>query len=220
MGGKKTKKRIKKILSWIEEAHEAQKVFDQSFVKAVDIDPSRINTTLPENEEPSPYLALKLDREFKSDEEYKQEMELIGKRRAYEKQQQQHEEQRVIMETNFINSLPSWYDYDPLPSIVRLDKSTIHGYGVFAVGDIQKGLTIGFTHKNYGGNNIDRTPLGGYLNHGGLNHNCRLIKTNVTEFGKPDHFAYILAAVRHIHDGEELTLNYHDQKNICKPNCS
>ena len=54
--------------------------------------------------------------------------------------------------------------YLPLPSSVTIDRSDIHGLGLWAVEEIKEGTEIGMSHF-YWGETLHRTPLGGFINH-------------------------------------------------------
>ena len=63
--------------------------------------------------------------------------------------------------------------YKPLPENLYIKKSNIHGFGLFAKEDINKGHEFGITHVydiRFKDNYI-RTPLGGFFNHS-ENPNC------------------------------------------------
>ena len=87
--------------------------------------------------------------------------------------------------------------YKPLPDNVELNKSKIHGYGIFAIKNISRGDVVGRRHIE-GLDEIIRTPLGGYINHS-EDPNC------IREKVGSEHF---LVAKRLIKTGEELTLKY------------
>ena len=59
--------------------------------------------------------------------------------------------------------------YKALPDCLTIDKSKIHGLGLFATEDIDKDINLGISHvKNTSSkfeNNYVRTPLGGCINH-------------------------------------------------------
>ena len=96
--------------------------------------------------------------------------------------------------------------YKPFPEEVELLESEIDGYGVHASVDIPAGVILGITHiQDESGNfhcNLIRTPLGAFLNHSSSN-NCVLITEG--NYFKLVTLVEILA-------GEELTLNYHQNK--------
>lgn len=103
------------------------------------------------------------------------------------------------------------YNYKPLPDFLTIKKSKIHGKGLF----MRKGCTapllkeIGITHHIADGK-IIRTPLGGWLNDGGVNANCTLMPAD--DNGKRVPFGsqtcYVLIVNKYEVGGDELTLNY------------
>ena len=114
--------------------------------------------------------------------------------------------------------------YKSLPDFLTINKSTIHGLGIFATQDIPSNSDLGISHiKNTAGhfeNNYIRTPLGGFINHsdepncikyqpfvlaspplGG--HLYRAARKNDYE---PQY--YSIKTLRLIEKGEELTIFY------------
>jgi len=87
--------------------------------------------------------------------------------------------------------------YKPLPSCVTIKGSLIHGLGVFATEDIPKGTEIGRSHF-YFGETLERTPLGGFINHSD-DANCEKVKKDSR---------YFLTAIKDIKEGDEITLKY------------
>jgi SET domain-containing protein len=90
--------------------------------------------------------------------------------------------------------------YNPLPKSLTIEKSKIHGLGLFAVEKISRGVTLGMTHiKNdaYENGHI-RTPLGGFYNHSN-NPNCETYYV--------DEVLY-LRTLKDISHGEEITVKY------------
>jgi len=90
--------------------------------------------------------------------------------------------------------------YRPLPNCVGVAPSTIHGTGLIALQDIQKGYEFGVTHirDDRFKDGYARTPLGGFFNHS----------------DKPNCEAYVdddlirLRSLRAIRRGEEITAEY------------
>jgi len=90
--------------------------------------------------------------------------------------------------------------YKPLPDIVYLKKSKIHGTGLFVNKDLPKDYEFGITHvyDPRFENNYIRTPLGAFFNHSD-DPNCEaycdgdLIK---------------LRSLRSLSEGEEITVKY------------
>ena len=54
--------------------------------------------------------------------------------------------------------------YNPLPDSVTIKQSKVNGLGLFAQEGIGQGTNIGVTHIKVG-DDILRTPLGGFINH-------------------------------------------------------
>ena len=54
--------------------------------------------------------------------------------------------------------------YKPLPDVVTIKDSGIHGLGLFAKIDIPSGSVLGMIHFNLNGETM-RTPLGAFGNH-------------------------------------------------------
>ena len=56
--------------------------------------------------------------------------------------------------------------YKPLPSFLTVDKSEIHGLGIFATKDVANQTNLGLSHVLVDKPNIFvRTPLGGFVKH-------------------------------------------------------
>lgn len=87
--------------------------------------------------------------------------------------------------------------YRPLPDCVTIKKSDIEGLGLFATKFIKEGTVIGKTHFYYG-DELERTPLGGFINHS-ESPNCNKMQMDSRFF---------LVALRDILVGEEITLQY------------
>ena len=104
--------------------------------------------------------------------------------------------------------------YKALPDCLTIDKSKIHGLGLFATEDIDKDTNMGISHvKNTSSkfeNNYVRTPLGGCINHSD-DPNCIKFIPNVVvapdvKVSLPDYMS--LKTIRKIRKGEELTVTY------------
>tara|TARA_Y100001949_G_scaffold167205_1_gene164667 strand:+ start:293 stop:697 length:405 start_codon:yes stop_codon:yes gene_type:complete len=104
--------------------------------------------------------------------------------------------------------------YKALPDCLTIDKSKIHGLGLFATEDIGKDTNLGISHvKNTSSkfeNNYVRTPLGGCINHSD-DPNCIKFIPNVVvapdvKVSLPDYMS--LKTIRKIRRGEELTVTY------------
>ena len=104
--------------------------------------------------------------------------------------------------------------YKALPDCLTIDKSKIHGLGVFAVEDIDKDTKLGISHvKNTSGkfeNNYVRTPLGGCINYSD-DPNCIKFIPDVViasdiKVSSPDYMS--LKTIKDVKRGEELTVKY------------
>lgn len=102
--------------------------------------------------------------------------------------------------------LPKNYTYKPLPEEVTISPSKIEGLGLHARRHIHKGKVLGITHvyDDRFDNGMIRTPLGGFIN-ASLNPNC--ILTRQGDFK-------VLATLKDIRPGEELTVNYLLERNL------
>ncbi len=91
--------------------------------------------------------------------------------------------------------------YKALPSYITIEKSKIHGLGLFATSDIKEGLDLGLSHvlNDKYKDGLIRTPLGAFINHSS-NPNSDLIEND-------DNVRLI--TLRKIKKGEELTVDYH-----------
>ena len=99
--------------------------------------------------------------------------------------------------------------YKPLPKELRLGFSKIHDIGIFAKESISKGTNLGMTHLQFG-ENLVRTPLGGFLNHSET-PNCEKVKLYFTSEDKKPAYNFTkwnLVTTKDIKEGEELTLRY------------
>ena len=91
--------------------------------------------------------------------------------------------------------------YKPLPNELRLGFSDIHDIGLFAKEKIKIDYDLGVSHLEVG-NDLFRTPLGGFINHSET-PNCT--KTIVR---MPNYKVWRLITLDNIKEGEELTLKY------------
>ena len=104
--------------------------------------------------------------------------------------------------------------YKALPDCLTIDKSKIHGLGLFATEDIGKDTNLGISHvKNTSSkfeNNYVRTPLGGCINHSDDPNCIKFIPDVVVapdvKVSLPDYMS--LKTIRKIRRGEELTVTY------------
>ena len=95
--------------------------------------------------------------------------------------------------------------YAPLPKSLTIKTSKINGLGLFAKEDIEQGTNLGTSHVKLG-EQIIRTPLGGFINHSN-DPNC--VKAALHANGnEPAHKRWNLVAIKDIKAGEELTLRY------------
>ena len=93
--------------------------------------------------------------------------------------------------------------YRPLPPSICIQKSPIHGMGLFAHENIEAGVNLGITHlkspiDGLFPQNYCRTPLGGFYNHS---------KTPNAETYDQGRFIK-LRAIQDIKGGEEITSYY------------
>lgn len=90
--------------------------------------------------------------------------------------------------------------HSPLPSNVYIDRSPIHGMGLFAKVPIKSGHDFGITHVVDARfeNGYIRTPFGGFINHS-FTPNCQ-----VYEDGDTLH----IRTIKYVDKGSELTLDY------------
>ena len=95
--------------------------------------------------------------------------------------------------------------YKPLPDCIEVKKSSIEGFGLFAIKNIDKKFDIGMSHIKVpiicG---YVRTSIGGFLNHS-ENSNCALS----LELDWDDYKTFNVYTTKKIKVGEELLLNYH-----------
>ena len=101
--------------------------------------------------------------------------------------------------------------YQPLPKNLTLGESEIHDIGLFAKEDIKRGYQLGISHIQVG-EELYRTPLGGFINHSDT-PNC--IKTSSLKTTKlpdeekgPKYIVWNLVTIEDIEEGDELTLTY------------
>ncbi len=87
--------------------------------------------------------------------------------------------------------------YSPLPENILLKQSKVHGMGLFAKSKILKDTSLGLSHI-FLGDEIIRTPLGGFYNHSET--------PNCIKYEKDNRF--YLKTISDIEEGEELTVKY------------
>ena len=107
-------------------------------------------------------------------------------------------------------TLPSQLKYKPLPDEVEISCSPIEGMGIFAKQGIGQGTNLGMTHLKIG-EQIIRTPLGGFFNHED-NANCTKVELRMFDEDNPtqplNYKKWNLVTLRNIKKGEELKLKY------------
>ena len=100
--------------------------------------------------------------------------------------------------------------YKPLPESLTIKTSKVNGLGLFAKENIAQATNLGMTHIKIG-DNIFRTPLGGFINHAN-DPNCVKVELLMTNHDDPkakfDYKKWNLVTIKDIQQGEELTLKY------------
>ena len=113
--------------------------------------------------------------------------------------------------------------YRPLPPSICIQKSPIHGMGLFAHETIEAGVNLGITHlkspiDGLFPQNYCRTPLGGFYNHSDT-PNCKLIKRVIGSYIDidsektmfvPNYRTYVLElwTMERVEQGQEITCSY------------
>ena len=97
--------------------------------------------------------------------------------------------------------------YKPLPKQIKIQKSRIEGYGLFAAENILKGTIFGISHIHHDlfPDGWIRTPLGGFYNHSEI-PNCELITNNMDEGFLTE--IKLLQTIKDVQKDEELTCTY------------
>ena len=95
--------------------------------------------------------------------------------------------------------------YNPLPINLKLNKSKIHGFGLFANEEIPKNTVLGISHVSHDcfENGWIRTPLGGFYNHS-EKPNCEIVDAHLDNKTP----VKILQTIKEIKVDEELTCTY------------
>lgn len=93
--------------------------------------------------------------------------------------------------------------YRPLPKELRISRSEIDGFGIFAKEDIPAGTKLGMTHVWAMGVWV-RTPLGGFINHS----NTPNSKGEMQYDYESETDFRTLITTEDIKEGEELTFFY------------
>ena len=100
--------------------------------------------------------------------------------------------------------------YKPLPESLTIKTSKVNGLGLFAKENIAQATNLGMTHIKIG-DNIFRTPLGGFINHAN-EPNCVKVELLMSNHDDPkakfDYKKWNLVTIKNIKPGEELTLKY------------
>ena len=100
--------------------------------------------------------------------------------------------------------------YKPLPESLTIKTSKVNGLGLFAKETIPQATNLGMTHIKMG-DNIFRTPLGGFINHAN-DPNCVKVELLMSNHDDPkatfDYKKWNLVTIKDIKEGEELTLKY------------
>ena len=96
-------------------------------------------------------------------------------------------------------------NYKPLPDSLTIKESTIEGLGLFAVERIpaERFLGIGWVKAELAHNGVQRTPLGGFINHSDTPNCIKLSKDDPTS-----PYIFLLVGDKDIEAGEELTVKY------------
>ncbi|SVC34784.1 uncharacterized protein METZ01_LOCUS287638 [marine metagenome] len=105
-----------------------------------------------------------------------------------------------------------------MPDCLTIQKSEIHGLGLFATEDIPEGTNLGIAHvliphaEETFSQSYCRTPLGGFYNHSNT-PNCE-IKSNIKYFYNPASHHRLVTTImelftkKEIKEGQEITSNY------------
>lgn len=92
--------------------------------------------------------------------------------------------------------------YRPLPDNLTIKKSKLHGLGLFSTEFISSGTNLGVTHhvivSDHFGDELLRTPLGGFINHKDKPNCIKYLEGNI----------YYVKTTKKITRGRELFLNY------------
>ena len=91
-------------------------------------------------------------------------------------------------------------NYRPLPKVLTIQKSDIEGLGLFASDFIPANVILGICHNIDAKNKIQRTPLGGFINHS-ESPNCVIIEESVY---------FYLKTIKQIYKDSEVTVDYRD----------
>ena len=92
--------------------------------------------------------------------------------------------------------------YKPLPNNLTINTSSIHDFGIFAKEDIPEGTDLGISHYRKG-DDVIRTPLGGFINH---SEDPNVKRTQIRI--EPYWDKWIITTIKDIKKGKEITLKY------------
>ena len=92
--------------------------------------------------------------------------------------------------------------YKPLPESLTIKTSKVNGLGLFAQEGIAQGTNLGISHIKID-EEILRTPLGGFINHGN-EANAVKVELRDEKYTKK----WSLVTLRDVKKGEEITLRY------------
>ena len=92
--------------------------------------------------------------------------------------------------------------YKPLPESLTIKQSKVNGLGLFAKEVIAQGTNLGITHIKIG-EEILRTPLGGFINHSNT-PNVVKVELRDEKYTKK----WSLVSLRDLKKGEEITIRY------------
>jgi hypothetical protein len=101
-----------------------------------------------------------------------------------------------------IEKLKKKETYKPLPDSLHIGKSKIHGQGLVASEDIAVGTELGVSHYRKG-DDVIRTPLGGFINH---SEDPNVKRTQIRI--EPYWDKWTITTIKDIKKGKELTLKY------------
>ena len=95
--------------------------------------------------------------------------------------------------------------YKPLPNSLTIKTSKVNGLGLFAQEGIAQGTNLGISHIKFG-EEILRTPLGGFINHA-KEPNCAKVELLMTN-DSFDYKKWNLLTLQDIKKGDEITVRY------------
>ena len=101
-----------------------------------------------------------------------------------------------------IEKLEKKETYKPLPDSLHIGKSKIHGQGLVASENIPMGTDLGISHYRKG-DDVIRTPLGGFINH---SEDPSATRKQIRI--EPYWDKWNVTTIKDIKKGEEITLKY------------